>query len=97
MPHLQEVGGAVTKNLFLKDKKKKTLWLLSVRHDREVGEHPLSVVVLRVLVLCVVVLCVVPSSSCYVYSGPVCLVFPCVYSGSMYVEWFYMCIVVLCV
>lgn len=36
MPHLQEVGGAVTKNLFLKDKKKKSLWLVSARHDRQV-------------------------------------------------------------
>ncbi|XP_068183764.1 prolyl-tRNA synthetase associated domain-containing protein 1 [Antennarius striatus] len=37
MPHLQGVGGAVTKNLFLKDKKKKNLWLVSVRHDRQVN------------------------------------------------------------
>lgn len=36
MPHLQEVSGAVTKNLFLKDKKKKSLWLVSTRHDRQV-------------------------------------------------------------
>lgn len=42
MPHLQEVSGAVTKNLFLKDKKKKGLWLVSARHDRQVGSHPPS-------------------------------------------------------
>uniref|UniRef100_A0A3B4GM14 Uncharacterized protein n=1 Tax=Pundamilia nyererei TaxID=303518 RepID=A0A3B4GM14_9CICH len=37
MPHLQGVNGAVTKNLFLKDKKKKGLWLVSARHDRQGG------------------------------------------------------------
>lgn len=37
MPHLQDVKGAVTKNLFLKDKKKKGLWLVSARHDRQVS------------------------------------------------------------
>lgn len=37
MPHLQGVNGAVTKNLFLKDKKKKGLWLVSARHDRQVS------------------------------------------------------------
>ncbi|KAJ3610270.1 hypothetical protein NHX12_022363 [Muraenolepis orangiensis] len=42
MPHLQEVGGAVTKNLFLRDKKKKTLWLVAVRHDRQVNLGDLS-------------------------------------------------------
>ncbi|CAL8297915.1 unnamed protein product [Merluccius merluccius] len=42
MPHLQDVGGAVTKNLFLKDKKKKTLWLVTVRHDRQVNLADLS-------------------------------------------------------
>ena len=35
MPHLTHVEGAVSKNLFLKDKKKK-LWLLSAKHDAEV-------------------------------------------------------------
>lgn len=40
MPHLQDVSGVVTKNLFLKDKKKKGLWLVSVRHDRQVGSRP---------------------------------------------------------
>ncbi|CAL8259013.1 unnamed protein product [Lota lota] len=42
MAYLQDVGGAVTKNLFLKDKKKKTLWLVSVRHDRQVNLTDLS-------------------------------------------------------
>ncbi|XP_057704689.1 prolyl-tRNA synthetase associated domain-containing protein 1-like [Corythoichthys intestinalis] len=42
MPHLQDVSGAVTKNLFLKDKKKKTLWLVSVRHDRQVNLNELA-------------------------------------------------------
>ena len=40
MPHLQEVSGVVSKNLFLKDKKKKGLWLVSARHDRQVSLHP---------------------------------------------------------
>lgn len=39
MPHLQSVNGAVTKNLFLKDKKKKGLWLVSARHDRQVSSQ----------------------------------------------------------
>lgn len=42
MPHLQEVSGAVTKNLFLKDKKKKSLWLVSARHDRQVSRASAS-------------------------------------------------------
>lgn len=42
MPHLQGVQGAVTKNLFLKDKKKKGLWLVSVRHDRQVNLNDLA-------------------------------------------------------
>ncbi|XP_069581561.1 prolyl-tRNA synthetase associated domain-containing protein 1-like isoform X2 [Brachyistius frenatus] len=42
MPHLQEVSGAVTKNLFLKDKKKKGLWLVSARHDRQVNLNELA-------------------------------------------------------
>ncbi|KAA0717517.1 Prolyl-tRNA synthetase associated domain-containing protein 1 [Triplophysa tibetana] len=37
MPHVSHLNGMVTKNLFLKDKKKKSLWLLSVRHDRQVN------------------------------------------------------------
>ena len=35
VPELREVSGAVTKNLFMKDKKKK-LWLLSAVHNRAV-------------------------------------------------------------
>ncbi|XP_059215659.1 prolyl-tRNA synthetase associated domain-containing protein 1-like [Centropristis striata] len=42
MVHLQDVNGAVTKNLFLKDKKKKSLWLLSARHDRQVNLNDLA-------------------------------------------------------
>ncbi|XP_008320411.1 prolyl-tRNA synthetase associated domain-containing protein 1 [Cynoglossus semilaevis] len=42
MPHLQDVTGAVTKNLFLKDKKKKSLWLVSARHDRQVNLNDLA-------------------------------------------------------
>ncbi|XP_037128116.1 prolyl-tRNA synthetase associated domain-containing protein 1-like isoform X2 [Syngnathus acus] len=42
MPHLQDVSGAVTKNLFLKDKKKKNLWLVSTRHDRQVNLNVLA-------------------------------------------------------
>ncbi|KAK2896281.1 hypothetical protein QQF64_006337 [Cirrhinus molitorella] len=37
MPHLAHVSGIVAKNLFLKDKKKKSLWLLSARHDRQIN------------------------------------------------------------
>ncbi|XP_065106885.1 prolyl-tRNA synthetase associated domain-containing protein 1 [Paramisgurnus dabryanus] len=37
MPHVAHLSGMVTKNLFLKDKKKKSLWLLSARHDRELN------------------------------------------------------------
>ncbi|XP_061645217.1 prolyl-tRNA synthetase associated domain-containing protein 1 isoform X2 [Phyllopteryx taeniolatus] len=42
MPHLRGVSGAVTKNLFLKDKKKKRCWLVSVRHDRQVNLNELA-------------------------------------------------------
>ncbi|KAG5831502.1 prolyl-tRNA synthetase associated domain-containing protein 1-like isoform X1 [Anguilla rostrata] len=42
MPHVQHLSGAVTKNLFLKDKKKKGLWLVSVRHDRPVNLNDLA-------------------------------------------------------
>ncbi|XP_020772694.2 prolyl-tRNA synthetase associated domain-containing protein 1 [Boleophthalmus pectinirostris] len=42
MPHLQGVTGAVSKNLFLKDKKKKSLWLVSARHDRQVNLNDLA-------------------------------------------------------
>ncbi|XP_066516334.1 prolyl-tRNA synthetase associated domain-containing protein 1-like [Hoplias malabaricus] len=37
LPHVEHLNGAITKNLFLKDKKKKGLWLVSVRHDRQVN------------------------------------------------------------
>ncbi|CAL1578554.1 unnamed protein product [Knipowitschia caucasica] len=42
MSHLQGVSGAVSKNLFLKDKKKKSLWLVSTRHDRQVNLNDLA-------------------------------------------------------
>ncbi|XP_062375123.1 prolyl-tRNA synthetase associated domain-containing protein 1 [Sardina pilchardus] len=42
MPHVQHLSGAVTKNLFLKDKKKKSLWLVSTRHDRQVNLNDLA-------------------------------------------------------
>ncbi|XP_036403339.1 prolyl-tRNA synthetase associated domain-containing protein 1 [Megalops cyprinoides] len=42
MPHVQHLSGAVTKNLFLKDKKKKGLWLVSTRHDRQVNLNDLA-------------------------------------------------------
>ncbi|XP_054654826.1 prolyl-tRNA synthetase associated domain-containing protein 1 isoform X1 [Dunckerocampus dactyliophorus] len=42
MPHLQDVDGVVTKNLFLKDKKKKRLWLVSARHDCQVNLNDLA-------------------------------------------------------
>lgn len=42
MPHLEGVSGAVSKNLFLKDKKKKGLWLVSARHDRQVNLNDLA-------------------------------------------------------
>ncbi|KAM9701082.1 prolyl-tRNA synthetase associated domain-containing protein 1 [Menidia menidia] len=42
LPHLQGVSGVVTKNLFLKDKKKKTHFLLTARHDRQVNLKALS-------------------------------------------------------
>ena len=35
MPHLKNIDGAITKNLFLKDKAKK-LYLLSTLHDRKI-------------------------------------------------------------
>ncbi|KAI1886397.1 hypothetical protein AGOR_G00213600 [Albula goreensis] len=42
MPHVQHLSGVVTKNLFLKDKKKKGLWLVSARHDRAVNLNDLA-------------------------------------------------------
>ncbi|KAK7140807.1 hypothetical protein R3I94_013173 [Phoxinus phoxinus] len=42
MPHVAHLSGAATKNLFLKDKRKKGLWLLSARHDRRLDLGELS-------------------------------------------------------
>ncbi|XP_028844289.1 prolyl-tRNA synthetase associated domain-containing protein 1 [Denticeps clupeoides] len=42
MPHVQHLDGAITKNLFLKDKKKKGLYLVSTRHDRQVNLNDLA-------------------------------------------------------
>ena len=42
MPHLEHISGAVGKNLFLKDKKKKSLWLVTVLADRTVNLAELS-------------------------------------------------------
>ncbi|XP_048374434.1 prolyl-tRNA synthetase associated domain-containing protein 1-like [Sphaerodactylus townsendi] len=42
MPHVQHLKGAVSKNLFLKDKKKKQLWLVTVLHDREISLNNLA-------------------------------------------------------
>ncbi|KAK1792811.1 hypothetical protein P4O66_012718 [Electrophorus voltai] len=42
MPHVEHLSGAITKNLFLRDKKKKCLWLVSARHDRQVNLNDLA-------------------------------------------------------
>ncbi|KAG8583898.1 hypothetical protein GDO81_008594 [Engystomops pustulosus] len=42
MPHVQHLKGAHSKNLFLKDKKKKGLWLVTVLHDRQVNLNHLA-------------------------------------------------------
>ncbi|NXC25203.1 PRXD1 protein, partial [Campylorhamphus procurvoides] len=42
MPHVQHMKGAHTKNLFLKDKKKKGFWLVTVLHDRQVNLNELA-------------------------------------------------------
>ena len=43
MPHLEgKVSGGVCKNLFLKDKKKKGLWLFTARHDVDVKLNDLG-------------------------------------------------------
>ena len=42
LPQVQDLPGAQCKNLFMKDKKKKGLWLLSARHDVEVNLGALS-------------------------------------------------------
>ncbi|KAE8600818.1 hypothetical protein XENTR_v10013419 [Xenopus tropicalis] len=42
MPHVQHLKGAHSKNLFLKDKKKKGFWLVTVLHDRQVNLNDLA-------------------------------------------------------
>lgn len=42
MPYLTNVKGAIGKNLFLKDKKTKALYLLTANHDREVKLNDVS-------------------------------------------------------
>nr|XP_004669013.1 prolyl-tRNA synthetase associated domain-containing protein 1 [Jaculus jaculus] len=42
MPHVQHLKGAHSKNLFLKDKKKKHYWLVTVLHDRQVNLSDLA-------------------------------------------------------
>uniref|UniRef100_A0A8C5PLS6 PrdX deacylase domain-containing protein 1 n=1 Tax=Leptobrachium leishanense TaxID=445787 RepID=A0A8C5PLS6_9ANUR len=42
MPHVQHLQGAHSKNLFLKDKKKKGYWLVTVLHDRQVNLSDLA-------------------------------------------------------
>ena len=42
MTHVKDVPGVHCKNLFLKDKKKKGLWLFSARHDLDVKLNELS-------------------------------------------------------
>lgn len=42
MPHVQHMKGGHSKNLFLKDKKKKGFWLVTVLHDRQVSLNDLA-------------------------------------------------------
>ncbi|XP_002737969.1 prolyl-tRNA synthetase associated domain-containing protein 1-like [Saccoglossus kowalevskii] len=42
MPYVGHLPGVHTKNFFLKDKKKKGLWLMTVKHDREVNLGKIS-------------------------------------------------------
>ncbi|XP_006736156.1 prolyl-tRNA synthetase associated domain-containing protein 1 isoform X2 [Halichoerus grypus] len=42
MPHIQHLKGAHSKNLFLKDKKKKGYWLVTVLHDRQINLNDLA-------------------------------------------------------
>ncbi|KAL4693756.1 hypothetical protein H8959_013021 [Pygathrix nigripes] len=42
MPHIQHLKGAHSKNLFLKDKKKKNYWLVTVLHDRQINLNELA-------------------------------------------------------
>lgn len=41
-PFLAHCKGLITKNLFLKGKKKKDLWLISVGHDKEINLNDLA-------------------------------------------------------
>ncbi|XP_014821883.1 PREDICTED: prolyl-tRNA synthetase associated domain-containing protein 1-like [Calidris pugnax] len=42
MPHVQHMKGGHSKNLFLKDKKKKGFWLVTVLHNRQVNLNDLA-------------------------------------------------------
>nr|XP_028580945.1 prolyl-tRNA synthetase associated domain-containing protein 1-like isoform X1 [Podarcis muralis] len=42
MPYVQHLKGAHSKNLFLKDKKKKGFWLVTVLHDRPINLNHLA-------------------------------------------------------
>lgn len=42
MPYVHHLKGAITKNLFVKDKKKKGLWLLTARHEVTVNLNDLA-------------------------------------------------------
>ncbi|XP_059696544.1 prolyl-tRNA synthetase associated domain-containing protein 1-like [Haemorhous mexicanus] len=42
MPHVQHMKGGHSKNLFLKDKKKKGFWLVTVLHNRQVNLNELG-------------------------------------------------------
>ncbi|XP_034283247.1 prolyl-tRNA synthetase associated domain-containing protein 1-like [Pantherophis guttatus] len=42
MPYVQHLNGAHSKNLFLKDKKKKSFWLVTVLHDRQINLNDLA-------------------------------------------------------
>ncbi|NXO67996.1 PRXD1 protein, partial [Phainopepla nitens] len=42
MPHVQHMKGGHSKNLFLKDKKKKGFWLVTVLHNRQVNFNELG-------------------------------------------------------
>lgn len=42
MPHVQHMKGGHSKNLFLRDKKKKTFWLVTVLHNRQVNLNELG-------------------------------------------------------
>ena len=42
MVHLKDIDGLVCKNLFVKDKKKKHLWLIVAKHDRTVSLNDIA-------------------------------------------------------